>query len=166
LVVPCIKVVRITSSTIVIDAVPSLGTIITFAGLYKAVDWLRAVRTCAIIIVASTSSAVLIFAAVRYVGTTPRRFFVIRGVCINSIAGDSTTLLITKLLSNARNRNIDIGGALAIRKDIAISHGKTSTSITGAVVGLFVRAISISYTRVLDRGCNIGRSRGLKCTII
>jgi hypothetical protein len=150
LVVFCIKVVRITSSTIVIDAVRSLGTITSDrAGSCKAIDGLRAVRACAIIIVASTSSAVLIPVAVRVVdSTTPRRILDDRRVCIKFIADDSATLLSTKNLSNASIKGIDIGGALAIRNYIAFSHGKTSTyTIKGAEV--FVRTISIGHTRVI-----------------
>jgi hypothetical protein len=150
LVVFCIKVVRITSSTIVIDAVRSLGTITSDrAGSCKAIDGLRAVRACAIIIVASASSAVLISVAVRVVDTTPRSLFDDRGVCIKSIADDSATLLSTKHLSIASSNGIDIGGALAIRNYIAISHGKTSTcTIKGGAV-VFVRTISIGHTRVI-----------------
>lgn len=68
MVVFCIKVVRIATSTIVIDTVCSLSAITNDgAGLCKAVEWLRAVRTFAIIIVASMGSAVLLFAAVHIV---------------------------------------------------------------------------------------------------
>jgi hypothetical protein len=149
-------VVRITSPTIVIDAVRSLGTIRTDgAGLCKAVDWLRAVRTrCAVIIVASVSSAVLIFAAVCVVDTTFRRLLDDRGVCIKSIADDSTMLLvITKQISKKRkyyrDGSIDIEGALTIRNDIAISHGKTGAS-SAVLIFATVRAVDTTSRRLLD----------------
>ena len=126
LVVSCIKVSRITpSSTTVINAARSLVAIMTINGarLRKAADSLRAVQTHAIIIVASTSrstsSAALIFATVHVVDTTPPS--------IKLIADDSTMLLSTKHLPIASSDGADVGGALAIRSDIAISHGKTST---------------------------------------